>query len=57
MTRQEAIQKIRAIPNLVQQLENKGLSVDDLAQKIERCTHQEMNDFVIQAWLIGKSLE
>ena len=57
MTRQEAIQKITANPQIVERLEKSGLSVEQLAQKIERCTREEVNDFVLQAWLIGKSLE
>lgn len=57
MTKQEAIQKITANPQLVERLEKAELSVEQLAQKIERCTREEVHDFVVQAWLIGKSLE
>ncbi len=44
MTRQEAIEKIRAIPQIVERLEKKGLTVE------------QVPDIIWQAWLIGKSL-
>ena len=45
MTREKTIEKIKAIPEIVERLGKKGLTVE------------QVPDIIWQAWLIGKSLE
>ena len=57
MDKEEAIKKITANPKTVERLEKRGLTVEEVAEKMEACTREEVHDFLWQAWLICKSLE